>query len=175
MNEKISLLIVTGPVGVGKTSVSTAVSDMLTHKKIPNAFIDIDNLRCAYPSPANDRFNMELGYKNLALIWPNYLEYGIRHLVIPDVIENHEDVNKFKSVIPSAEITIIRLTAPVATLHSRLEQREAGDMQVWHKHRAIELSKQFEELRPEDYLIDTEKKTITEIAEEALSLWLKRR
>lgn len=173
MHSAISLLIVTGPVGVGKTSVATAVSDLLNEKNIPNAFIDIDALRCAYPSPPNDRFNMALGYKNLSLILPNYYERGISRFIIPDVIENNESIKQFKSVIPNAEITIVRLSASVSTLHKRLQQREVGDMLTWHKNRAIELSKILDEVKPEDLLINTEGKPVLDAAGEALEFWMK--
>lgn len=173
MSEKVQLLIVTGPVGVGKTSVAASVSDLMNEKNIPNALIDIDALRCAYPAPQNDRFNMSLGYKNLSLILPNYYERGISRFIIPDVIENSESIKQFKSVIPTAEITIIRLTASLSTLHKRLEQREVGDMLTWHKNRAVELSAILDEVKPEDLLIDTEGKPVLEAAKEALKFWMK--
>jgi hypothetical protein len=133
----------------------------------------MDNLTCAYPHPDNDRFNSALGYKNLSSIWPNYKKMGIRNLIIPTVIESNEAIRKYKSAVPNSHVTVARLTAKVSTLHNRLEQREVGDPLTWHKNRAIELSKQFEERKLENFVIDTENKPITEVAEEVLSKWLK--
>ncbi len=171
MNEKVSLLIITGPVGAGKSKVSEAVSDILSIKKIPNAVIEFDCLTNAYPSPLNDRFNSALGYKNLSSIWPNYKALGIRHLIIPNVIENREEIEKFKSVIPNSHITVVRLTAEDSTLHKRLEHREVDEALMWHKNRASELREQFEQRKLENFVIDTENKSITEVAEEVISKW----
>jgi adenylylsulfate kinase-like enzyme len=171
MNEKISLLIITVPVGAGKSSVSEAVSQILSKKKVPNAVIDMDNLTCAYPHPENDRFNSALGYKNLSSIWPNYKKLGIRNLIIPTVIENQEAIRKYKSAVPNSHVTVVRLTAGDSTLHKRLEHREVGDSLKWHKNRAGELREQFERCKLEDFVIDTENKSIAEVAEEVLPKW----
>jgi len=171
MNEKISLLIITGPVGVGKSKVSEAVSEILSQKEIPNAVIDMDYLRCVYPSAVNDRFNTNLGYKNLTMMWPNYEEMGIRNLIIPNVVESKKEIDRFKESIPNAEITVIRLNAEVLTMHKRLENREIGDSLIWHKKRAVELKKQFEQKKLEDLVIETENKSINEVAVEVLSKW----
>lgn len=172
--ESVRLLIVTGPVGVGKSKVSETVSDKLTAKKIPNAFIDFDHLACAYPPPTGDRFNSILAFKNLSVIWPNYCEMGIQHVIIPNVIENREEIEQFNKAVPKAEITVVRLTAEISTLHKRLENRETGDMLAWHRKRAIELTEIFALQKVEDFIIDTEDKSISIVADEVLSKWLGR-
>lgn len=170
MNEKISLLIITGPVGVGKSKVSEAVSEILSQNKIPNAVIDMDYLRCVYPSPLNDRFNANLGYKNLYVMWPNYEAMGIRNLIIPNVVESREEIERFKESVPNAIITVIRLNAEVSTMHKRLENREIGDSLIWHKKRAIELKSQFEQKNLEDLVIETEGKSLNEVAVEGYQI-----
>ncbi len=173
MAKIISLLIVTGPVGVGKSSIADAVFNMLVQKKIASAVIDVDSFRSAYPPPPNDRFNTMLVYKNLASVWPNYDALGIKHLIIPNVIENSEEIEQYKAVIPNASITTIRLMASIPTLHKRLENRESGDSLKWHKNRAIELHEQFQKKKLEDIVIDTGNKSIEEIAHNILYDWLK--
>lgn len=172
MENIISLLIVTGPVGVGKTSISEAVYNILVQKKIASAVIDVDSFRSAYLLPLNDRFNTLLVYKNLASIWPNYAELGIKNLIIPNVIETSEEIEQYKAVIPNASITTIRLKTSIPTLHSRLENRESGDSLKWHKKRAVELLEQFEKKTLEDIVIDTEHKSIIEVANNVLYQWL---
>lgn len=173
MDKIITLLIVTGPVGVGKTSISEAVYNILVQKKIASAVIDVDSFRSAYPPPLNDRFNTMLVYQNLASIWSNYAALGINYLIIPNVIESCEEIEQYKAVIPNSSITTIRLKASIPTLHSRLENRESGDSLKWHKNRAKELHEQFEKNTLEDIVIDTENKSIEEVARNVLFEWFK--
>ncbi|MCI0449433.1 MAG: hypothetical protein L0Y79_06565 [Chlorobi bacterium] len=92
-------------------------------------------------------------------------------MIIPNVIENREEIEKFKSVIPNSHITVVRLTAEDSTLHKRLEHREVDEALMWHKNRASELREQFEQRKLENFVIDTENKSITEVAEEVISKW----
>jgi adenylylsulfate kinase-like enzyme len=173
MSSKVFLLIVTGPVGVGKSKVSEAAADILCLKQIPNAVIDVDCFRHAYPVSPDDRFNTSLVYKNLAAVWPNYVKLGISHIIIPNVIETREEIEKYKSAIPDADITVIRLDANIDILHKRLENRETGDMLKWHKNRAVELKKQFDIRKLESIVIKTDNKSIEEAAVDVISAWLK--
>ena len=124
MNDKFSILIITGPVGAGKTSAAEAVFDLLSANKTPCAVIDFDWLTSAYPSPTDDRFNFRLGIKNLSSIIPNYLSLGIKLFIIPTVVESKDEIEIFKGLIDGTDIFVIRLTAEPATLHKRLDKRE---------------------------------------------------
>ncbi|MBE2226344.1 MAG: hypothetical protein IAE93_03345 [Ignavibacteria bacterium] len=166
-----SILIITGPVGSGKTSAAEAVFDMLSAKKIPSAVIDFDWLTAAYPPPADDRFNFRLGILNLKSILPNYIAKGINLFVIPTVVESEEEIKVFNELISGSDIYVVRLKAAPATLHKRLEKREIGSLLNWHKKRALELIEMFESKQLEDLIIDTENKSIESIAEEILLVW----
>jgi len=61
--NKTHLLILTGSVGVGKSSVAYAISKILSSIKISNVVVDLDHIRDAHPKPKNDPFHMNLGYK----------------------------------------------------------------------------------------------------------------
>ena len=172
MENNIELLILTGPVGVGKSIVSEAVYQLLADRGIACAMIDVDCFRSAFPPPYDDRFNSRLVIKNLASMWPNYAESGISRLIMPNVIETSDEIEDYKSAIPNVRVTIIRLTASIPTHHKRLERRESGSSLNWHKHRAIELKEQFESRFLEDFIIDTEGKPIDLVAQEAVKIWL---
>ena len=171
MNDKFSILIITGPVGVGKTSAAEAVFDLLSANKTPCAVIDFDWLTSAYPPPIDDRFNFRLGIKNLSSIIPNYLSMGIKLFIIPTVVESNDEIEIFKGIITEADIFVIRLTASPATLHKRLDKREIGSLLDWHKKRAIELIDLFESKQLENIIVDTENKSIESIAKEILLVW----
>jgi nucleoside-triphosphatase THEP1 len=50
-------LLLTGTVGVGKTSVAAAVGDLLRDRQVANAVVDLDELRRSWPPASGDRFN----------------------------------------------------------------------------------------------------------------------
>lgn len=168
--HKIPVLIIIGPVGVGKTTVSDAVSEILIERSIPHAVIDLDNLRYAFPRPSKDPFHAELGYKNLAAVWKNYKDVGVTFIVIPNVLEERSDEEKIKEAIPGAKVTVVRLRAPIETIHNRLKTREKSEKSLnWHLNRAAQLNDQLEQSKIEDFVVDIDDKAPSEIAKEILS------
>ena len=51
---KVPTIIVTGPVGVGKTTVANEMGMLLLGAKVPHATVDFDQLTACYPRPADD-------------------------------------------------------------------------------------------------------------------------
>jgi len=76
------VLVLSGPVGVGKTSVGEEVSEVLNTQGIPHTFVDFDQLRYTYPRIPKDPWNNGLGLKNLNAIWKNGFSRGARNLVL---------------------------------------------------------------------------------------------
>ena len=173
--QKISVLLITGTVGVGKTSIADEIYEILKAKDDPVALINIDELGYAVPHPDNDRFNTKLQLKNLSAMWPNYAELGVRSLIIPCIIENENDVEVFRNAIPSSDIYIIRLTALLSTIEGRIRGRLMGGSLEWHLERAQELEDILKHQSFEDVLISNEAKTITEVADEIIVAWSKLR
>jgi chloramphenicol 3-O-phosphotransferase len=164
----IPVLVLTGPVGVGKTSVAVAISDLLNTRGVAHAVIDADWLRWCHPSPPHDPFQMQLGLRNLAAVWANYRNAGAARLVLADIVETRAILAEYRSAIPGAAITLVRLHAALPALHARLAQREAGASLSWHQQRAGELLAQMERDALEDLRVDTEGKAIGDIAAEVL-------
>ncbi|MDQ3930129.1 MAG: hypothetical protein M3328_13400 [Chloroflexota bacterium] len=69
----------------------------------------------------------------------------------------------------SASIVVVRLQAPLPTILQRLRRRESGASLAWHEQRADELARLMEEQAAEDLLIETEGKTVEEVAREVLT------
>lgn len=160
----VPVLLITGPVGVGKTSVGAEVSELLGRAAIPHAFVDMDHLRWCPPAPPADRFNVALGLRNLAAVWANYRAVGARRLVIADVLEAREALASFEAAVPGAAIQVVRLRASVGTLTGRVRQRETGENLDWYLHRTAELAAQMERDRLEDLVIDTDGRGVVEVA-----------
>lgn len=169
MADQIPVLIITGPVGVGKTSSAIAASSILDQTGVAHAMVDVDHLRWCHPSPADDPFHIRLGMHNLALVCANYRAAGAKYLILVDVVEEREQLADYAAAIPGAAIQIVRLHAPVAQIWRRLEGRETGSDLDWHQQRAVVLAEQMERDAVEDILIDTTDKTPAEVAQEILN------
>jgi adenylylsulfate kinase len=162
----IPALVLTGPVGAGKSTVAGALSDLLTSHEIRHAVIDQDYLRWVHPHPEGDRFGMQLGLRNLAAIWPNLRETGLACILLADVVEERAQIAEYQRAMPGTEVTVIRLDVPLPIILHRLEGRESETTIDWYRHRAPELQGIMERGDVEDMLIDVGERTPQEIAHE---------
>ena len=169
MIATVPVLVITGPIGVGKTSVAGEVSEQLDEAKIAHGFIDIDSLRWCYPRPLHDPFRIELAMRNLTAVWRNFQASGAERLVLADVIETRNYLERYRNAVPGAEIQVVRLHASLSTLTQHVQQREIGSALARHLQRAAELTVIMERNHVEDLLVDIEGKTVTAIAQEILT------
>jgi hypothetical protein len=134
----------------------------------------MDLLRWCPPAPPGDRFNVALGLRNLAAVSANYRVVGAEYLILADVLEARADLALYEAAIPGAAIQVVRLRASVATLTGRVRQRETGAGLEWSLNRTVELAAQMERDRMEDLLVETDGRSVAEVAREVLdrSGWL---
>jgi adenylylsulfate kinase len=173
--DSVPLLNIIGPVGIGKTSVAYAISDIFLYDYghvLPHAVIDLDEVRREWPAPDDDPFNTALGFKNLRAVWKNYQEAGAQCLIIPNVTESPEDLDKLRGAVPGADIFVVRLTAPLHVNHDRIRSREKteGGLQ-WHLDRSTQLARELAEKKLEHIVVDTENKQPQDIATEIVERW----
>ncbi|MEM7445938.1 MAG: hypothetical protein AAF414_21630 [Pseudomonadota bacterium] len=167
MTERAPIvLIVSGPVGVGKSSVGSEVSLLLSEQNIAHTFVDLDNLAHTFPRPADDRFGSALAHRNLKDVWRNCAEVGSKNLILARVAETGGYVDKIAEIIPGSEPIVCRLTASDETLVARVASREIGSDYDWHAKRSLELSRSLAETGPTDFTVETDHRTVTEIAGE---------
>jgi hypothetical protein len=165
----IPVLVLTGPVGVGKSTVAEEISDILRARRIAHALVDMDYLRRCYPRPEGDPHHTALGLRNLAAVWANYKEAGAERLIIVDIVETRLSIAGYRSAVPGADILVVRLNASLPAIHRRLEGRDTGESLRWHLHRAGELLRHWQEQPVEDLLIETEGKEVGDVAREVLA------
>jgi len=165
----VPTLLITGPVGVGKTTVAGEVANLLAEAGVPHAFVDVDALRWCYPAPPGDRFRTGIALRNLAAVWAIYREEGIGRLILAEVLEDRAELAALARAVPGAAITMVRLRAPLATLAAQVARRETGGGLAWHLARAAELAAQMDRDRVEDLLIDTADRPAVAIAREVLA------
>ncbi|MGZ4896446.1 MAG: hypothetical protein ACXVJ0_08295, partial [Candidatus Angelobacter sp.] len=79
------MLIITGSMGTGKTSVLAEASDILALRHIVHAAIDLDALGLAHlPSAAG---NDDAMYRNLKSVCENYASLGVTRLLLARAME----------------------------------------------------------------------------------------
>jgi len=166
---RVPVLLITGPVGVGKSSVLSEIEDLLQDAGMRFAAIELDGLSyCHPPPPGDDRFRTALTFRNLAAVWKNFRAAGAERLILARVIESRAELARYRKAVPGAEIVIVRLRAGVRTLQERVKRRELGLGRAWHARRAAELAKIMDRAPVEDVLVDTDGRTVNEIAREIM-------
>jgi hypothetical protein len=162
-------IVVTGPVGVGKTTLVDEMSSLLRQAEVPHAAVDFDQLTASYPrSPDDDVWGTELGLANLAALWRNYSALGADRLLIARVIEDRDELDGFRRAVPGAEIVVVRLRASVATLLDRIRHRGTSLGTDWHLARAPVLAASLDAHPVEDIVVETDGVQPTDLARDVL-------
>lgn len=170
MSHQTKVLVITGSMGAGKTTILGEASDLLTESNIAHAAVDVDALGIYHvPGALTD-----LEGENLAAVWRNYAAVGIDRLLIALALESAADLERLRSALRDAELTVCRLRAGVKTMRGRVRQRERGIFRVRYVDRVATLESRLEEARVEDYSVETEGRTVTDVARKMLELagWL---
>jgi hypothetical protein len=161
----VPTLIITGPVGVGKTSVVGEISHVLAERGLSHATGDMDNFSEFFPHPPGDPFGIAISLQNLAAVWRNYRAAGAERLILAGVMLGADDINGVCGAVPGADITLCRLRADVTILKDRVRRRELGAGLEWHVERAAVLAQHFESLSLPHFVVDTQNRTVRAIAQ----------
>lgn len=160
----VPTLVISGPVGVGKTAAAMELSIQLESGGVPHTVVDLDALTMTFPRPVDDPFGEQLAITNLRDVWRNSTEFaGSRNLIIARVIESPVQLRSIEEAVPGSQLTLVRLTASEEELRSRVRRREIGTAQSWHEDRSLELSKKLD-TEPADAIIDTTGETVGQVA-----------
>ncbi|MFC4079340.1 AAA family ATPase [Amycolatopsis samaneae] len=163
-------LLLTGPVGIGKSTVAEAVGELLAAAAVPHAVIDLDELHRRWPAPADDPFDLAMELRNLGALAGNYLGAGARRLVLAGVVESRADRRRYAEVL-GTELTVCLLTADAAAIDRRLARRhgaEDTDGLRWHLARARELDGIFRRAGVEDFAVAADG-PVTDVAKAVLA------
>lgn len=160
------MLVVNGPVAVGKSTVANAASALLIQRGIAHTFIDVDRLTETFPRPAEDPFGHRLALRNLRDVWANCAAEGSRNLILARVIETARTLEEFANAVPGAAPTLCLLRARPETLIRRVGQRETGTRRDWYEARSLELARSLDCSALADFIVDTDGRAPDELAEE---------
>jgi hypothetical protein len=163
----VPTLLITGTVGVGKSTVAAEINDVLADLKVPNAAVDLDAL--VWQWPPTSKWNSDLMFENLASLWPNFRAHGATRLILARVLEDRSELVRYRAAVPGAEISVCRLMAPEAARLDRLRGRmPAGPSRDWHLGRTVELERTLDRRACEDFAVENGDRPVRDVALEVL-------
>ncbi len=159
---------ITGTVGAGKTTLAEAISNMIEAAGIRHGLISTDWLGQLVPFLPDDPFAGKFTARNLAAIWPNYIEQGVRHMVVEGVIETPVMKEAFVEALPGADVTVVRVRSPQTLINERITERETGFYKERLLARSAELTPILEAAALEDFTVDNDGRDIDIVASAVL-------
>jgi predicted kinase len=162
----VPVLLVTGPIGVGKTTVLHEADSLLVEAGVRHATVELEEIARCW-TEATETSRASFVYQNLATLWPNFAAVGATRLLVSALVERRSEAQRVSDAVPGAVVTIVRLHAPLDVLEQRIRAREpaSADGELdgarwWTRH--------FEGQHPEDYLVESDQRPVRAIADELL-------
>ncbi len=135
-NEGPEGVLITGLFGVGKSSVTAEIADLLEADHERYAAIDLDWLTWADTGTGQEGAEHRMLLTNLASVVGNYLEAGIRRFVMARSLRDPSELESLRAAI-SVPVRVVRLTVTMDEIERRLRSdvtagreddlREAGE------------------------------------------------
>ena len=156
-------ILVTGPVGSGKTVVAQEIVAIAQERGLAVAAVDVDWL--SWVTGAGETHD-EVIRRNLAAVAANYADVGVTRLVAARLVMSAAALRAILEALEGWHVVIVELEANRATLESRLRGRDVGrelDHNLGH------LAEPIEPL-PDAHRVANENRELREVALEVLSL-----
>lgn len=164
--REVRVLVLSGSMGSGKTTILGEASDLLAAAGVFHAAVDMDFLGlCHLPNGAP----RDLATRNLAAVWKNYADLGVTRLLLAEALEGGEQREEIADAIPGAAILVCRLRARLGTMQARVRLREPGMLQERYVARVGELEASLDAARVEDFAVDNDERPATVVAREVLA------
>jgi gluconate kinase len=111
--------LITGVYGSGKSSVAAEIADILEKRGQRYAYLDLDFLCWGYPGSDDDGAEQRMMLRNLAPVVANYLEAGVRYLVLAGFVGDRSELDGLKGALPMS-LRVVRLTVDLEEIERRL-------------------------------------------------------
>jgi gluconate kinase len=165
MDLPVSVLVISGSMGSGKTTVLGEASDLLSAGDIHHAAIDLDALALGhFPAELSD----DLQDHNLTAMWRNYAAAGAKRLLVAEALDTDAKRQRLRRAIPGAAIVVCRLRARIETMQQRVRLREPGMLQERFVTRVEELERSLDTGCVEDFIVENDGQPITAVARAVL-------
>jgi len=122
--SQVPVLWITGPAGVGKSTVSWQLFTELAGSGTPTAFADADQLCMCYPARPDDPGRDRIRARNAGLVIRNARAAGARRVIVNGVVD--PDLGVHRDLLEQAAVTVCRLCADRDEVVRRLTGRQPG-------------------------------------------------
>jgi hypothetical protein len=159
------MLVITGSMGAGKSTVMAEASDLLTAHGVVHAAVDLDGLGIVHDG---GRRGSDIAFVNLQSVWRNFAADGIDALVVAAALETAADLDRLRAASAAERVVVCRLRAPVGIMQARVRVREPGMLQAQLVDRVAALERILDAAALEDFSIDNGGAPVTAVAREML-------
>ena len=157
--DAIPVVVVTGTIGAGKSTVAAAMSELLHEQGSRHGLIEVDWLGEVYPPPdPTNPYSTDLAMKVLSSVWPHYMGAGITRAIVTMTLENHDELRDLLLAMGSPPATVVRLTAAHATRQERIKAREFGNLRDLFLHKTADIDRKQECLEIGDLVVENDER-----------------
>lgn len=162
------VLVITGGLGAGKTSVAVEVGALLDERGTPCSVVDLDQLCWTSPAPGSGLDVADVLHGSLAAILPVHARAGVRHLVLPRLLLADADLTGLRGALGEAEVLVVELAAATGVRAARLRVRDSGSTLAGHLD---EMDAMVPPPGLADVVVTTDGRAVVDVAREVLRLW----
>ena len=88
------VLLVTGPVGVGKSAVLREADQLLIEAQTRHATVELEEISRCWPAPAEAESRQSMILSNLAALWSNFAARGADRLLLAQILEHRSQLQR---------------------------------------------------------------------------------
>lgn len=173
MVDVVPVLVLSGSVGSGKSTIGGCLARILRDRDMPHALVDHGWLAYSWPVAPDDRWNERVAARNLACVWSNFRSAGAERLIYCRVLEARSLLRNVTGAIPGAAVTVVQLRVLLGLIRQRLFRREPEP--DWYLDAATALTSRLDASDVADFVVDNGERAPDEVAAEILGLvgWLR--
>ncbi len=166
-------VLLTGTVGVGKTTTLDHLGALWRGLGVPHALVDLDALRRTWPPPTRDPFQVGLALANLASLRANDTERASRQVGLAGVVEDVAERARLQAAV-GVPMIVVRLSASRGEVRRRLLRRhrdpDEQESLRWYLRRAVELDAVLDRAGAHDLVVDVDDLSPRQVAQRVLDL-----
>jgi len=173
MREDGSVLLLTGTVATGKTSIAAEIATILAERGDAIVTVDLDQLAMGF-LPGGDDELRTLRMKNLSAIWPNLRAAGFSRVVLSGAVAANEELDPIRDVVKPVIVTVIRLRTSPSILEARLRRRDSGYRLEHHLTLMAGIERTLDATGIEDHSVENDARSPRDTADAVMKLvgWL---
>ena len=112
-------VLISGVYGAGKSSVAEEIAFLLEQRGVLYALLDLDYLGWASAGSGSRAAGFRLMLRNLEAVAANYLQAGIRLLVLAHFVRDGAELQGVREAL-GIPLRVVRLEVPLADIERRL-------------------------------------------------------